>query len=98
MLLYKKGNKFLLSNYRGITLLSSIYKAVMSIVTRRKTLLKERSGVFSSSQGGAKCARTPGQKIQIILNCFSQAKIDHQCLVLIAFDLVKRCHITSWLW
>eukprot|EP01124_Arcella_intermedia_P024648 TRINITY_DN4211_c0_g2_i2.p1 TRINITY_DN4211_c0_g2~~TRINITY_DN4211_c0_g2_i2.p1 ORF type:complete len:126 (-),score=20.68 TRINITY_DN4211_c0_g2_i2:246-623(-) len=61
--LYKKGDRRSLENYRGISLLNSIFKLLTGIVNRRKTRLKEVSGVFSDSQGGGRPGRSIGMKV-----------------------------------
>jgi len=59
------------------------------IVNRRKTRLKERSGVFSDSQGGGRPGRSIGMKVLNVINMIQIAKQQGKKPILIRFDLVK---------
>eukprot|EP01124_Arcella_intermedia_P032083 TRINITY_DN7412_c0_g1_i1.p1 TRINITY_DN7412_c0_g1~~TRINITY_DN7412_c0_g1_i1.p1 ORF type:complete len:456 (+),score=81.50 TRINITY_DN7412_c0_g1_i1:1241-2608(+) len=87
--LFKKGDRRVLENYRGISLLNSIFKLITGIVNRRKTRLKEMSGAYSDSQGGGRPGRSIGMKVLNIINLVQMAKQQGKNPILIRFDLVK---------
>lgn len=54
--LHKKGDKFQCSNYRGITLISSVYKVLSGILKRRITPIAEKE--LGGYQGGFRSGKS----------------------------------------
>lgn len=59
--LFKKGDKFQCSNYRGITLISSVYKVLSGILKQRITLLAEKE--LGSYQCGFRTGKSTTDQI-----------------------------------
>ena len=62
----KKGDLTLMSNYRGISLMSVCLKVLMVLVTKRLEAVFEQEGLFSRSQAGfRKLEECPGQVVAL---------------------------------
>lgn len=88
-MIHKGGDPANLNNYRGISLLNTLFKSLTNIINRRKTNIKEAMGVFMDGQGGGRPNRTCGGKVQTIINCIAEAKRLSKQLIVISFDVVK---------
>lgn len=87
--LHKSGDIRNLSNYRGITLLSCIYKMLTGILTTRISSLCESKGAFTAMQGGFRRGQSCLTKIATVQNIVTHAHRHKQPLYIFSSDIRK---------
>jgi len=86
-LLHKGDSPFLLSNYRGITLLSILYKIITSFMQRR--LFKFVSNRIDPCHSGAIPGRNSHDRVALFLQTFQYCKRSNTKLYVLSIDIVK---------
>lgn len=87
--LYKSGDVRCLSNYRGITLLSCIYKLLTGIITQRVSTICESHGGFTAMQGGFRRGHSCLTKIATVQNIIRHAHRRKKPLYMFSSDIRK---------
>lgn len=86
VLLYKKGDPALFSNYRPIALLNSIYQFVNIVITERTQQLTERHCVLQSGQYGFRWHRGVPMSAQRLQWTLKQARLKGGVLLQVNLD------------
>jgi hypothetical protein len=87
--IYKKGDPRRLANYRGITLLSVLYKLVTGVLAHRLLNLCEQTGAISIAQAGARRDFTAANRLATLQNIISNANRTGKPLFLLVTDIAK---------
>jgi hypothetical protein len=87
VLIYKGGEKFILDNYRGITLLSCLYKIISSFM--RECLSKYIQNKISINHGGAIKGRSAQTKIALLDLLINDAIRSNISLYIFSADVKK---------
>jgi hypothetical protein len=86
---FKTGDPRLYTNYRGITLLSVLYKLVTSVISYRLLSVFEATRALSQSQAGAMPGYTAPSRIATLKNVDSHAKRNGKPLHIFGSDIQK---------
>ena len=87
--IFKKGSPLVLSNYRGITLLSVFYKLASATINARVNSILAKSNAWSRGQGGGKIGGQCLFKSATLLNIISDAKRKGKPLHVVSIDIQK---------
>lgn len=87
--IYKKGDPRQLQNYRGITLLSVLYKLVTCVLAHRLLNLCERAGAISIAQAGARRDYTAPNRLATFQNILSNAHRAGKPVFILLTDIAK---------
>ena len=87
--LHKAGDPRQLSNYRGITLLSCVYKLTVGIAAQRMFRILEEEEAISFMQAGTRANMSCLTKIAVLENLKHHAKRHKQSLYIFSSDLYK---------
>jgi hypothetical protein len=85
----KDGDPLLLTNYRGIALLSSLYKVVTGVLNYRLTQLLRDHGGMEINQGGNKKGVNAAHKAAVLINVITDARMQRKPLHIIYTDMKK---------
>jgi hypothetical protein len=85
----KDGDPLLHTNYRGIALLSSLYKVVTGVLNYRLTQLLRDHGGMEINQGGNKKGVNAAHKAAVLINVITDARMQRKPLHIIYTDLKK---------
>jgi hypothetical protein len=85
----KDGDPLLHTNYRGIALLSSLYKVVIGVLNYRLTQLLRDHGGMEINQGGNKKGVNAAHKAAVLINVITDARMQKKPLHIIYTDLKK---------
>jgi hypothetical protein len=85
----KDGDPLLHTNYRGIALLSSLYKVVTAVLTFRLTQLLRDHGGMEINQGGNKKGVNAAHKADVLINVITDARMQRKPLHIIYTDFKK---------
>ncbi|MBA3284442.1 MAG: hypothetical protein H0U27_05205 [Nitrosopumilus sp.] len=88
-LIYKKGNPYVVGNYRPITLLNTCYKLFTTAMNIRLTKVVEENQLLSNEQGGFRKYRSCVNKIRTIINVIDDSRINNNPLHIMAIDFEK---------
>ncbi len=88
-LIYKKGNPYVVGNYRPITLLNCGYKLFTAALNARLVPIVENCNLISNNQGGFRKHRSCINKIRTIINAIDDASINGQSIHTLAVDFEK---------
>jgi hypothetical protein len=89
IMIFKKGDPRRLVNYRGITLLSVLYKLVTSVLSHRLLNICESAGAICLSQAGTRRQFTAIHRVATLQNIISHAQRNNKPLYLLMTDLAK---------
>ena len=78
ILLYKKGDPYILTNHRPIALANKIYKLYISTFTSILSSYGETHHILHESQEGFKAERNTVRQIQTIIAALEDAKFTNQ--------------------
>ncbi|KAF2068851.1 hypothetical protein CYY_009826 [Polysphondylium violaceum] len=87
--IYKDGSPNELKNYRGITLLSNIYKIYTSILNKRIHKYLDATNPLSETQFGFRETRSTITPLQVIGNIFSDARKFDKDIHVLYLDIAK---------
>ena len=87
--LHKKGNVADLNNYRGITLLSALYKLTTGIIQDRMSTILEESGALTDVQAGSRANRGCHAKLATLMNVIKHAHRRKSPLYIVLTDIRK---------
>jgi hypothetical protein len=87
--LHKSGDVRCLSNYRGITLLSCIYKLLTGLITKRISNICESKGALTAIQGGFRKGQSCLTKIATVQNVLRHAHRHKRTLYVFSSDIRK---------
>jgi len=102
--LFKEGSKEILSNYRGITISSVIYKVLVRIIEKQSMSYLEDHNVFGDSQGAFRKNRRCEDHIYSLKGICTVRKNKKQNTFLAfldvskAFDTIDRVKLFSYIW
>jgi hypothetical protein len=82
----KDGDPLLHTNYRGIALLSSLYKVVTGVLNYRLTQLLRDHGGMEINQGGNKKGVNAAHKAACLINVITDARMQRKQLHIIYID------------
>jgi hypothetical protein len=85
----KDGDPLLHTNYRGIALLSSLYKVVTGVLNYRLTQLLRDHGGMEINQGGNKKGVNAAHKAAVLINVITDARMQRKPLHIIYTDIKK---------
>ena len=86
VLIHKKGDAQLISNYRPIALANTIYKLWTSMLTDCLTTYAEAYDILSNSQEGFRKKRNTIRQLQNMVNALSDAKLTNKDIFLTNID------------
>ena len=78
LLLYKKGDPLLLSNYRPIALANAVYKVWTGLLTMAMSRYAEHFHILSEGQEGFRKDRNTMRSLQSLLNVYGDARLSRQ--------------------
>ena len=87
--IFKAGEKSQTGNYRGISLISSIYKLYMTIITKRITAACERHKLLPKTQGGFRPGREVVHQAAALAELVDRSKPMNQTLYVAFLDQSK---------
>jgi hypothetical protein len=87
--IHKDGSAFSLTNYRGITLLNTMYKLYTNMLTERLSNVLESHNILSKGQAGFRKNHTTFQHIFTLINIISEARHLNKELHTLYLDIVK---------
>ena len=87
ILLYKKGNPILLTNYRPIALANTIYKFFTSTLTSILSTYGERHQILHDSQEGFRAERCISRQFQLLIAALEDAQFTNQDIYLLYIDI-----------
>ena len=87
--LYKNGDIRDLNNYRGITLLSTLYKLVTKIINTRLLQICEESGALSQFQAGGRANMSCLTQVTVLQNVIKHSHRNNKPLFILSTDVRK---------
>lgn len=93
--LFKGGDPFDPGDYRGITLLSVVYKLLSSIVNTRLSIFCEKNGVLAEEQGGFRQGRGCADQIYSLYSIVEDRRRQKQSTFLCFID-IKKAYDRVW--
>jgi hypothetical protein len=85
-----------LNNYRGITLLSTLYKLVTKILTNRMLETVDLAGAISDLQAGGRANRSCLSQVSLLTNVISHSHRRNHPLYLVSTDIRKAFDTVSY--
>lgn len=86
LLLYKKGDPLLLSNYRPIALANAVYKVWTGLLTMAMSRYAEHFHILSEGQEGFRKHRNTMRSLQSLLNVYEDARLSTQNVYAVYID------------
>ena len=86
ILLYKKGDPYILTNHRPIALANTIYKLYTSTFTSILSSYGEIHHILHKSQEGFRAERNTARQIQTITTALEDAKLTNQDIYIMYID------------
>ena len=86
ILLYKKGDPFVLTNHRLITLENTIYKFFTSTLTSILLAYSERYQILHDSQAGFRAKRCTSRQLQLLIAALKDVQFTNQDIYLLYID------------
>ena len=86
-----KGNPSDLDNYRGISLLNTIFKLFERLLMRRLDIFFTKYNLISELQGGFRKGRGTQENLMILMAARSQARMENLPFFVSFLDLKKAC-------
>ena len=86
LLLYKKGDPLLLSNYRPIALANAVYKIWTGLLTMAMSRYAEHYHILSEGQEGFRKHRNTMRSLQSLLNVYEDACLSKQNVYAVYID------------
>ena len=86
ILLYKKGDPSILTNYRPIALANTIYKLFTSTLTLILSAYGERHQILHDSQEGFRAERCTSRQLQLLIATLEDAQFTNQDIYLLYID------------